>query len=420
MKYLTLIILFYSIAVLSEDRDPLIEEYETLLSNARYLPLSDHSFCYNQGDGVQGQNIDRPKKIASVTKLFTTYLASEALDLNQIYETKIFIAGDKLHIDGSNDPYFEEEKMLLLLKSLNNLGYKSFKSVSFDSDFMFYDIGLEAHEEISPAKTKLRIQTYFNKKSINLIKSMMDKTKKFAEEEGIYIDNTITPSVHATTVLLSEKNPLINLSPSLFIHRSKPLHQILKSMNVMSKNVVAQNIYNQAQKIKKLSKLLVENGVDVNTFNFFNGSGLPLKKGKVRIDNLATCRTVLKLISLLPESLKKHHLAISDIMAVNGGKDLGSLRERFVDYPETHQAVLAKTGTLSVGSALAGTLMTDKNISFAIFNHTSRLAPIKKLQDTFVTRMFHHLGEPRPIDYFKIPIFPWDGIDFIVQVPGFY
>ena len=104
---------------------------------------------------------------------------------------------------------------------------------------------------------------------------------------------------------------------------------------------------------------------------------------------------------------------MSDIVGINGGKDLGTFRERFLDYPETHEAVVSKTGTLMHTSSLAGMLMTDTDIPFAILNHTKSVSSAKKFQDSFVARMFHHLGEPTPLDYTKISIFPWDGSEFL-------
>ncbi len=183
----------------------------------------------------------------------------------------------------------------------------------------------------------------------------------------------------------------------------------------MSKNFVAQNVFLEAGRVKKFETLMTEKGIDKKSYLIKNGSGLPIKTANTRTDNLASCRMVIKIVELLSKSLKKHNLQLSDVVAVNGGKDLGSFRERFLNYPETHEAVLSKTGTLMHSSTLAGVLMIGQEVPFAVLNHTTKVTNAKKFQDSFVARLFHHLGESTPMDYTKISIFPWDGTSEILE-----
>jgi D-alanyl-D-alanine carboxypeptidase len=101
-------------------------------------------------------------------------------------------------------------------------------------------------------------------------------------------------------------------------------------------------------------------------------------------------------------------------MAVSGGKDIGSFRDRFLDYPDLHESIISKTGTLKHTSSLAGILLINGDIPFAILNHTTNSAGARKFQDRFVSKMFDHLGVPTPLDYTKISIFPWDDSDFLI------
>ena len=299
------------------------------------------------------------------------------------------------------------------MSELNSLGYKTFKTVSFDSHFKFYDIALESHLDITPNHTKLRLASYLNSQSTALVKKKWQIVSKFAKEENISIDKAAVPSLQATKIILSEVNPIKDLSPTVYVHRSKPFHALLKAMNVMSKNFVAQNVYLEASRIKSFSQLMTEQGISSATYKIYTGSGLPIKKANSRIDNLASCRMVTQVIGLLLKSLQKHNLTLSDVVAVNGGKDLGSFRERFMLHPETHQAVISKTGTLMHASTLAGVVLIDDKIPFGILNQTTSVSSAKKFQDAFISRMFHYLGEPTPMDYTKISIFPWDGADFL-------
>jgi len=392
----------------------LTSEFKTLVAQSKLGTIKEQAYCYAKDGVTLGYQTEKLQRIASVTKVLSTLLASETMDLHQRFTTKIYIGKDSLHIEGGRDPYFEEDKLLLLMQSLNDLGYKSFKRITFNRDFLFYDIAMGEYLKVTPEISRSRLEFYLSGKNPASVRAKWQAIRKFAEEEGVSLDVT-SPMVSATTIAISDTNPLLNENPAVFIHQSKELHHLLKTMNVQSKNYVAENVYLAGSAIKKLPELLVEKGISSKSFQINNGSGLPIINGKSRFDNLATCSTILKVVGLLNESIKKHNLTIADIMAVNGGKDLGSFRERFQDYPEIHESVISKTGTLKHTSSLAGLLLINGNVPFAVLNHTTNSSAARKFQDRFVSKMFDHLGVPTPLDYTKISIFPWDDSDFLIS-----
>ena len=408
MKSLVALVLI-SFQAWAQDSSVLINDFKSLLPQYQISPISEQVFCYRSETGVDGIQVDKLQRIASVTKLITTFHAAEVLDLHKTYTTKIFISQNKLHIEGSNDPYFEEEKLLLLMQSLNDLGYSKFDSVTFDQNFLFYDIALQSYEVITPSHTRQRLMAYLKASNSKFVRSKWLETYNFAKGEGVEINTLVTPQIEANQISVSEINPLKGLNPVVLIHRSKPLHAILKSMNVMSKNHVAQNVYLEASRLKKLDILMSQRNIEKKSYQIYNGSGLPINTSNSRTDNLMSCRTVLMVIDLLDEIVKKQNLQLSDIVAVVGGKDLGSFRERFLSYPETFDSIMAKTGTLRHTSTLAGFLLTNEKVPFAVLNHTTNILNAKKFQESFVMRLFHHLGQPTPKEYSKISIFPWDG-----------
>jgi D-alanyl-D-alanine carboxypeptidase len=401
----------------TQDHSGVLTDFKSGIPRYGISPLKEQAFCYSEAGVVRGYQVDKLQRVASVTKLFTTLLASETLDLKKRYQTKLYISGTRLHIEGSNDPYFEEENLLLLMDALNSLGYTSFTQVTFNK-FFFTDVGLGQHEVITTAHIRTRLATYMNRANAKLLRNKWLEAAKFALEENVTLDLTKSPLVHASSVAHSETNPLLNLVPTVYTHTSRPLHSIIKAMNVMSKNHVAQNLYLEAGGIQGFDALMLAKGVPKATYRIYNGNGLPIKSKRARTDNLATCRSVLKIISLLGLSLKKHQLVMSDVVAVSGGEDLGSFRDRFTLYPETREAVMSKTGTLSVASSLAGVLLIDDQVPFAILNHTSNVANSRRFQDYFVSRMFHHLGEPTPIEYTKLSTFPWDETPYLAEGSG--
>lgn len=417
MRIIVFSILFLFSSFALADADILATDHEDLLKQYKVGNIKNQAYCYLKDGKINGHRVDELQRIASVTKLFTTFMVTETLDLNQTYLTRIHIVKDHLHIEGGKDPYFEEEKLLLLFQALNRLGYTSFKRVTFDANFIFSDVALGQHEDLGIEHVRSRLAYYLNQKNKNAIKLKWEKVKIFAEEEGVVLDETL-PSVKAMSVTFSQANPLNKENPALWVHKSRALGYILKAMNVMSKNHVAQNLFLESSKVKSLSGLLSEKGINLSTVKFYNGSGLPLKKGSKRWDNLATCSTVLNVISFLEGSLEKKKLMPFQVMAVNGGYDSGTFRNRFVGQPETHMAVISKTGTVNQTSALAGLISMDTTVPFAILNHTYQIdvpKTTRNFQDAFVARMFHHLGEPVPVPYTKISTFPWDGSDFLVQ-----
>jgi len=390
----------------------LTQDFKQLTKVHKLGLASDQAYCYDL-NAVDGFQIDKLQNIASVTKLLTTLFASENLDLHKKYVTKLYIAENKLHIEGSLDPYFEEEKMLLLMQALNQLGYKSFSEVTFDKNFLFYDLAISQHSIITSEMTRERLAVLFSATASKQIKTQWASVLKFAKEEGIELDANQVPGLLTNSVKIQTVNPLISKNPIILTHTSLPLHRLLKSMNVMSKNLVSQNIFNEASQVQSFDQLMSKLGVDKKTYIVNNGSGLPIRTASGRIDNKATCKTILVIMKGLKDSVVKHNLALSDIIAVNGGKDLGSFRERFLKQPETHQAVISKTGTLAIASTLAGYLLIGDEIPFAILNNTAQTQAARNFQDQFVSRMFHHLGQSTPMDYQKISIFPWEGDVFL-------
>lgn len=404
---------FYLITSAVQASPGLTAEFQTLVSQSKLGPAKDQAYCYAKDGVTLGYQKDKLQRIASLTKLFSTLLVSETTDLHKTFTTKIYIGKESLHIEGGKDPYFEEDKLLLLMQTLNDLGYKSFRRITFNRDFHFYDIAMGEYLKVTPEISRTRLDVYLSGKYPSTVKSKWQSIRKFAEEEGVSLE-AASPSISATTISISDVNPLLSENPAVYVHTSKPLHRLLKTMNVQSKNYVSENMYLMGSAIKKLNVLMGEKGILPATYKISNGSGLPIINNKTRIDNQATCSTVLKVISLLEESLKKQRLQLSDVVAVNGGKDLGSFRERFEKYPETHEAVISKTGTLKHTSSLAGVLLSNGSIPFAILNHTTSASRARSFQDKFVARMFDNLGVPNPMDYTKISIFPWDNSDFLI------
>ncbi|RPJ74571.1 MAG: hypothetical protein EHM20_10390, partial [Alphaproteobacteria bacterium] len=107
-------------------------DWSKLLDKSK-LPSSEQSYCYTDEQGkLQGENLDKQVRLASVSKLMTSLWAMEVLGPEYRYDTKLFIKGNHLHIVGSMDPFMGNEKMFFLVSQLNDLGFTKFDKVTFD------------------------------------------------------------------------------------------------------------------------------------------------------------------------------------------------------------------------------------------------------------------------------------------------
>lgn len=374
--------------------------------------LNEQSYCYSSRGINEGYRIDALQRIASVSKLITTYFASETLDIHKKYKTKIYLGKDSMHIEGGNDPYFDADKLLLLFEALNKRGYKAFKNVTFNKAFLFYNVS-DRQVQVTPEITRLRLSTYLSSKNLTLLTYKWRESQLSAIRDDIRLSPKV-PRIISTVVRYSEQNPLIDENLVVYFHESKPLHSIVKSMNIESNNYIAQNVFNEASSIKHFNDVMNDIGINPASFKIFSGSGLPVMTNPGRLDNMSTCSTVLKIISLLPESLQKHNLRMSDVLAVSG-KDNGTLAGRFSSFPDARNVVIAKTGTLRNTSSLAGVVMSEEIVPFVILNHTYDIENARKVQDMLVNRIISDVGGPNPISYERLPVFPWDNSNFLTE-----
>jgi len=394
--------------------ETLNESFARLLRHHRVSPLSEQSYCYLENNEVRGFQAEKKQRIASLTKLLTTLLAVKKADLKTRFQTNVFISGSRIHISGGQDPYWEEDKLLRLLKALNELGISEVEELSFDENFIFTDLAFGSHADITPSHSAERLRHLLSPSGSKTIASLWSNVRAFAGEEGLDLPSS-PPRFRTKRIRISTENPLENENPLAFQHTSKTLGEILKAMNVMSKNHVSQNIYRQLTQDESFESFMVKLGFEKSDFTINNGSGLPTLS-LARQDNEATCSLILRSLEILEEEVQKQGISLSDILAVVGSSDLGSFRNRFKNYPGLSSGLMAKTGTLRHTSSLAGYLSLGSLSPFAILNHTTAAANARTFQESFVASLFSELGNPISIPYEKISIFPWDGSNFLTPI----
>lgn len=399
--FIIIIIIFASQAFPSEKTDL---AWEKLLQLSE-LPGVDQAYCYTDSQGVAvGENLDRPVRLASVSKLITSLWALEKLGPNYTYNTKLFIKGNNLHIAGSFDPFLGNEKMFFLISQLNELGYTKFEIITFDKKIQI-NPDAEAHSDEYPIITRAsnarNLKMYFNTKNwpiemqANYIqtasKAPADKFRKavqFEIRDAQYVD----------------ANPYENDPEAKILTLTSPkLYKYLKQINVQSNNYAAHTIFLQLGGEAKFENYLEQRyGKSSESIHFYTGSGLPVLLNGIRKDNYATCEIIIELITILKNLTERKGMKLEDIVAVPGS-DGGTFSKR--NFPaDFKNSFVAKTGTLVNTSTLAGAMSTKNGISFfGIFNQTTNITAAVNVQNEMITSLMQEMGGPLAFSYMLNP-----------------
>lgn len=387
-------------------------QFAKLLTKYKVGPQSEQSYCYSDELGVtQGKNIDLQVRLASVSKLLTSLWAMEVLGPDFRFDTKLFIKGTQMHIQGSMDPFMSNEKMLYLVSELNRLGFNHFDKITYDKTVQI-NPSAQVHTDEYPLITRdsngKNIKLYFNTASWSKIfKAEYDRLAGLAKA-GRFQEEV---SFSANEIQFAEKNPFSEEDSEVRVLTltSPELYKYLKEINVKSNNYASQTLFLKLGGESKLEKFLADRFSLTNEqIKLYNGSGLPSIINGARKDNYATCAIMLNMVSELRESAERQGRELEDIMAVPGN-DQGTFRNRLnsSDYRNTF---VAKTGTLMHTSTLAGALSTQKGFSFfGVFNQTTDIINAKNVQNEMVSVLMTEMGGPKVFNYVIEGFHTYDG-----------
>lgn len=395
--------LMTSTAFASEKTD---QAFEKLLTTYKVNPKADQSYCYTDEKGkLQGTNVDTQVRLASVTKLITTLWAVEKKGVNYRYETKLYIKGKNLHIQGSFDPFMSNEKMLFLISQLNTLGYTQFDKITYDKLVQIFP-GAQAHSDPYPLITRdsngRNIKQYFNTATWSKVfKAEYDRLASLARKDRFLKSVEFS----AGEVEFAEKNPLVadlNAVPAdvrVLTLASPEMYKYLKETNVKSNNYSSHTIFLDLGGVNAFEKYAADKfSLTVDKIKLWNGNGLPTSISGKRYDNYATCAVMAELIAELKRVTEAQGKEIEDVVAVPGN-DLGTFANR-LNSSDLKNTFVAKTGTLMHTSTLAGAMSTATGFSFfGIFNQTTDAVSAKKVQNEMVKNIMEELGGPKVFGY---------------------
>src|SRR5919202_495198 len=245
-----------------------------------------------------------PLPAASLTKIATSLASLDKWGPTHQFETLVSATGPVNHgvlqgdlvITGSGDPLFVWQEAIALGNSLNQLGIRQVKgNLVIDGDFYM-------NYQDKPASSGQLLQQALNPKSWS---------RWITIQHGLMPKGTPKPQlaiagrVKVATIPIPKKYLLSR-------HRSLPLAQILKEMNIHSNNEMAEMLTKDLGGANERTRLAAQlAGVPLNEIQLVNGSGLGVEN---RISPHAVCAMLMAVDRFLPP----HKPTAADIFPVSG------------------------------------------------------------------------------------------------------
>jgi D-alanyl-D-alanine carboxypeptidase/D-alanyl-D-alanine-endopeptidase (penicillin-binding protein 4) len=367
-----------------------------------------------KGEVLAEHNADRLYNPASVTKIATSLTAISRLGPDFSFRTSLYTDGrldpstgilhGSLYLIGSGDPAFFYENAMMIADKLNRSGIREVDGnlVVLGQFYFNFSASREASAKafratLSPETWNAATRASYSRfLAIRAAEDRMsDATSKTQGEQHTPAPPLSSPpSLKIAGQTLTD--PTVNttkLTP-LAVHTSLPLLRVLKGLNDFSNNWMATIIGNLVGGPDAVERFLKsEVGFREDEVRFATSSGL----GSNSISPRNTITMLRKLIAYLDGK----GLALEDVLPV-AGVDAGTLSKRFTDV--FRGSVVAKTGTLSGVSALAGVAYTRGRgpLLFVIYNRGGSPHTFRAAQDETIKKLITLCGGPAPVRFTSV------------------
>ena len=391
------------------------------------------SFCTMEENSkeIKGMNVEERLPLASVSKLFTSYLTVTQNNVNkkvytQFFYTPVGNGAYDVHIKGSNEPYFGRQALHWMIAKLNEANVYKIRNLTFDQYFKYYHdtdkrarIGRQLIDPVSgksalnaPAPDLVQRQLLQNGE----ILKFYDKSVKDALSNGVQLPTKLVFKPESIKFLDEEQFKPSAQTKKGYVASPEVLH-MLKLMNWNSNNHAANQLFQISGGLEAFNILFYRKlGLQEKDVKFVNGSGQNANlAGDGRDYNEATCSTVVRTVKGLKNALEKQKAHLQDAVSVMGG-DIGStVGGKTYTNPTTSLSVIAKTGTVGTNVTLAGMISSQTGNRFFFFNVEVNSAPqrlrnksafinseamrARKIISTRLNELVKKLGGPKPIEY---------------------
>ena len=315
-----------------------------------------------------------PLPAASLTKVATTLAALRTWGPLHRFPTLVGAIGTiregVLHGDlvvyGGSDPFFVWEDAIVLGNTLEQVGITRVDGRLLIVGRFYMNFVLEPIKAGSLLKRGLNAAVW--PESVQAQYRTLPK-------------GTPTPRVVISGPVQVAQAPLSGQIP-LVRHRSLPLFDILKRMNIYSNNAMAEMLTIAVGGSGRMRQTAVRAaGVSRNELRLRNGSGL----GR---SNQISPRAVCALFMAIHNLLQPDGLNISDVFPI-AGRDNGTIARR-----QLPRHAVVKTGTLGNVSTLGGVIFTRKHgpVWFALLNQGNNRAALRAQQDALLASLTRSWG----------------------------
>lgn len=394
--------------------NPLVAAYADSLATYGY-GAENQGFIVTtlKGEVLAEHNADRLFNPASVTKIATSLTAISRLGPDFSFRTSMYTDGKldpstgilhgSLYVIGSGDPAFFYENAMMIADKLNRSGIREVEGnlVVLGQFYFNFSASREASAKALRATftpdtwSGATRESYSRFLAIRAAEDRMSDAAARAQGDprpSPAPPLSAPPSLKITGQTITD--PSVNtakLTP-LAVHTSLPLLRVLKGLNDFSNNWMATIIGNLVGGPDAVERFLkTDVGFKEDEVRFATSSGLGA--------NAISPRNTITMLRKLIAYLDGKGLALEDILPI-AGVDAGTLSKRFGDA--YRGSVVAKTGTLSGVSALAGVAYTRGRgpLLFVIYNRGGSAHTFRAAQDETIKKLITLYGGPSPVRAF--------------------
>ena len=360
------------------DEDPkatsIVQGYLNTLK-AQGLNPSEQGIWFQSGPSLLVENQGKiPVPAASLTKITTALAALETWGPQHQFDTTIAVTGPiqngvlqgDLVILGGGDSMFVWEEAIALGNTLNQLGIQQVTGDLIISGNFIMNF------EVDPAKA-----------GAFLYQSLNSKTWP-ADLEYQYSQLKSKPAKPTIAINGSVRLGDVPNARTIIQHKSLPLLQLVKRMDVYSNNVMAETLsqlLGGAQPTKQ--KAASAASLPPSEIQLINGSGLGT-------ENRIAPHATTTMFSAIARYAERNGFTVSDLFPISG-TDVGTLIDR--NIPKN---AVVKTGTLNEVSALSGVMPTKSRglVWFSIINRGTNLEGLRNQQDILLNQLQTYWGKP--------------------------
>jgi len=271
-----------------------------------------------QGNTLVAQNADKPFVPASVTKIVTAWLAMEVLGGDYRFETKFYLDKDRvLYVRGGGDPFLISEELAPLGEQLvAAIGKAPITGIVLDSSYYPPDIRIPGIEDTNESYDALNSALAVNFNTIYAVRkgNSVYSAEKQTPITPIAISQFRARAPQGRSRISLAQDPAVSLQYAgeliaafieraggsvkgkittgsvpaglepVYVHRSRPLSEILRQLLIGSNNYMANQIFLEIgahrlggpvsleKSLKVANEMLAANGID--SIHLEEGSGI--------------------------------------------------------------------------------------------------------------------------------------------------